>query len=53
MAAATKIVNCIRHFAALALFTSTGHIHWQVALWMMFFNIMGGVVGSLVCFKTW
>ena len=50
-AAATKIVNCLSNFAALALFIPTGHIHWQVAIWMMFFNIMGGVVGSSFALK--
>ncbi len=50
-AAATKIVNCISNLAALALFIPTGHIHWRVALWMMAFNVIGGIVGSRVALK--
>ena len=45
-AAATKVINCITNFAALALFIPTGHIDWGVALWMMSFNILGGFTGS-------
>lgn len=45
-AAATKVINCITNFAALALFIPTGHINWGVALWMMFFNVLGGFTGS-------
>jgi uncharacterized protein len=50
-AAATKIVNCLSNFAALALFVPTGHIHWRLALGMMFFNILGGIVGSAFALK--
>ncbi len=50
-AAATKIVNCLTNFAALALFIPTGHIHWKIALGMMFFNIVGGLVGSAFALK--
>jgi uncharacterized membrane protein YfcA len=50
-AAATKIVNCISNIAALALFIPTGHIHWKVALGMMFFNILGGIIGSRVALR--
>ena len=45
-AAATKVINCVTNFAALALFIPTGHINWGVALWMMIFNIFGGFTGS-------
>ena len=45
-AAATKVINCITNFAALALFIPTGHISWGVAIWMMFFNILGSFFGS-------
>ncbi|SMC75815.1 TSUP family transporter [Polynucleobacter kasalickyi] len=45
-AAATKVINCITNFAALALFIPTGHINWTIALWMMFFNILGSFSGS-------
>ena len=45
-AAATKVINCITNFAALALFIPTGHINWGIALWMMFFNILGSALGS-------
>ena len=45
-AAATKVINCITNFAALALFIPTGHINWGIALWMMLFNILGGFIGS-------
>ena len=50
-AAATKIVNCLSNFAALALFIPTGHIHWGIALWMMSFNIAGGIIGSAFALK--
>lgn len=50
-AAASKVVNCVSNFAALALFIPTGHIHWGVALWMMSFNIVGGVFGSAFALK--
>ena len=50
-AAATKIVNCLSNFAALALFIPTGHIHWGIAVWMMSFNIVGGVIGSAFALK--
>ena len=50
-AAATKIVNCLSNFAALALFIPTGHIHWGIALWMMIFNIAGGIIGSAFALK--
>lgn len=50
-AAATKIVNCLTNFAALAFFIPTGHIHWGIALWMMSFNILGGVLGSAFALK--
>jgi uncharacterized membrane protein YfcA len=50
-AAATKIVNCMSNFAALSLFIPTGHIHWGIALWMMSFNIAGGVFGSAFALK--
>ncbi len=50
-AAATKIVNCISNLAALALFIPTGYIHWNVALWMMAFNVVGGVLGSVVALR--
>jgi uncharacterized membrane protein YfcA len=45
-AAATKVINLITNFAALALFIPTGHINIQIAFWMMFFNILGGFSGS-------
>jgi len=45
-AAASKILNCMSNFAALALFIPSGHIHWGIALWMMSFNIAGGIFGS-------
>jgi uncharacterized membrane protein YfcA len=50
-AAATKIVNCVSNLAALALFIPTGHIQWNVALWMMAFNIVGGIVGSGIALR--
>ena len=50
-AAATKIVNCLSNFAALALFIPTGHIHWGIALWMMSFNIAGGIIGSIFALR--
>ena len=45
-AAATKLVNCVTNLAALALFIPTGYINWNIALLMMFFNILGGISGS-------
>lgn len=50
-AAATKILNCLSNFAALALLVPTGHIHWGIALWMMSFNILGGIIGSIFALK--
>lgn len=50
-AAATKITNTVTNFAALALFIPTGHVHWTIALWMMAFNILGGIIGSRLAIK--
>jgi uncharacterized membrane protein YfcA len=50
-AAATKVANTVTNLAALTLFIPTGHIHWQIALWMMCFNMVGGVCGSRYAMK--
>lgn len=51
-AAATKVLNSITNFAALALFIPTGHIDWFIALAMLIFNIAGGRIGSGLALKN-
>jgi uncharacterized membrane protein YfcA len=51
-AAATKVLNSVTNFAALALFIPTGHIDWPIALAMLVFNILGGKLGSGLALKN-
>lgn len=51
-AAATKVLNSVTNFAALALFIPTGHVDWSVALAMLIFNIAGGKIGSSLALKN-
>ena len=51
-AAATKVLNSVTNFAALALFIPTGHIDWPIALGMLVFNIAGGKLGSGLAMKN-
>lgn len=51
-AAATKVLNSVTNFAALALFIPTGHIDWPIAIAMLLFNILGGKLGSGLAMKN-
>lgn len=51
-AAATKVLNSVTNFAALALFIPTGHIDWPIALGMLVFNVVGGKIGSGLALKN-
>ena len=51
-AAATKVLNSVTNFAALALFIPTGHVDWSVAMAMLLFNIAGGKIGSGLALKN-
>jgi uncharacterized membrane protein YfcA len=44
--AAAKLLNTATNAAALALFLSTGHIWWQLALLMGVANVLGSVIGT-------
>ncbi len=50
-AAATKVINCVTNIAALCLFIPAGHIQWGLAVVMVVFNILGGLLGSSMAMR--
>jgi uncharacterized membrane protein YfcA len=49
--ASAKLLNTATNVAALALFISTGHIWWQVALTMALANVAGSLLGARLALR--
>jgi uncharacterized membrane protein YfcA len=49
--ASAKLVNVGSNFAALALFTLTGHVWWQTGIAMAVANVVGSLVGTRLALR--